>query len=645
MKNNCNKKSQLFKYLLAVFLISYSIDSFAQAESGITSQRLMEAEKAIKSGEYGEVHSLLVMQRGDIVYEKYFNDWNPDSLHQLQSATKSIVATLLGIALKNDFVKNIDQKVLSFFPDKNIKNVDEWKEDITIEDLLTQRHGLEWTESPWNSPKNTWRKVLSTEGDWYEMILSTPMRENPGKNLNYGNAAPVLVSGIIQQASGMDIDQFAKKYLFDPLEIQKFRFWHGNGGPANNGMALLFLTSRDLAKIGQLYLEGGIWNGEQLLPKNWVREAALNPIIANHWDNRFYRFGYGYLWWNTPSAMGTNPKVASSVYAARGAGGQYLIIHPQEEMVVVITAWSLRKANFLFEIFTKYIQNEKYLDRSLTPETFSADVLSEKVETYLTMSSEEDEIYFARKDSFYVSGGKSTIFNSRKKNGKWTKPVRAPFTGVYSDTGPFITPDGNKLFFTSNRPIKAGEGKEDADIWFMEKEGTSWSKPRHLEIVNSTKTEYSPSVDEFGNLYFGSYREGGFGRGDIWVSKFVDGEYQTPVNLGNTINSEGGEWGSCISPSGDYIIFEASGRESNITNDGDLYISYNKREIWGPAIHLGELNSGGSDLSPRIHGNQLYFSSNRHEDFVIEINNNNVDIYEVHLDKLHDYITKHLVNQ
>ncbi len=273
------------------------------------------------------------------------------------------------------------------------------------------------------------------------------------------------------------------------------------------------------------------------------------------------------------------------------------------------------------------------------PELFLPEIVASAiVEMSLTLSPDSQSLFFARKDSFYVMGGKNTVYQSDLKNGKWTKPRVASFSGEYSDSSPFISPDGNRLFFTSDRPFHVGGEKKDRDIWYVERRNKNWSAPIRLLAANSKESEYGPSIDKEGNLYFGSYREGGLGSGDLWVSYFKDGQYLPPINLGEAINTRGGEWSGCISPEGDYFIFEASGRRENITNSGDLYISYRQNDVWTKARHLGDLNSEGSDLTPKIHGDYLYFSSNRHEDFVFQMNNNNVDVYRIALKDLKNFL-------
>lgn len=267
------------------------------------------------------------------------------------------------------------------------------------------------------------------------------------------------------------------------------------------------------------------------------------------------------------------------------------------------------------------------------PILFASEILSENVEYSLTITPDQQTIYFVKTDSFYVSKPQA-IYRSNWENGSWSTPEVAGFSGQYSDSSPFVSPDGKTLFFTSRRPVH-GQEVNASNIWMVTLEKNGEGEPIYLEIVNSDKSEYSPTVDQAGNLYFGSYREGGHGWGDIWRSAWKEGTYQVPENLGPVINSREGEWGSCIAPDGSFLIFEASGWPENLSYSGDLYISFHKEGIWQQPIHFPEpINSIGSDLTPKIHGGQFYFASNRHEDVSVAVRNNNVDLYVISLENL-----------
>ncbi len=250
-------------------------------------------------------------------------------------------------------------------------------------------------------------------------------------------------------------------------------------------------------------------------------------------------------------------------------------------------------------------------DEMSEPAVFVEGIIStDSVEYYPAFMPDGKTVYFGRTAGF-TTGARRSIFVSHRKNGEWGIPVVAPFSGKYSDNSPFITGDGKQLFFTSKRPVD-GKPKEDSDIWMMEKNGDAWGPPVHLgSLVNSDESEYAPSVTLDGTLYFGSTREGGIGWGDVYRSRKVNGVYQAPENLGTAINTSDGEWGSIIAPDESFLIFEASGRRENLSESGDLYISFNKKGQWSPAKHLGEMmNSSGSDLAPRLSqdGKTLFYS-------------------------------------
>jgi hypothetical protein len=267
------------------------------------------------------------------------------------------------------------------------------------------------------------------------------------------------------------------------------------------------------------------------------------------------------------------------------------------------------------------------------PQSFLEQLLSDKVEYGLTITPDKNTIYFVKTDSFYVTKPKA-IYKSVKSNGVWSRPIIASFSTHDSDSSPFVSPDGKKLFFTSRRPVN-GKQANGSNIWYVDLANGNEGEPKFLKEVNSETSDYSPTTDKSGNLYFGSYRDGGLGSGDLWWSEFKNGVYQKPQNLGSKVNSKFGEWGSCISPDGMFLIFENSGKANNLSPAGDLYISHKFNGEWQEPFHFDEkINSIGSDLTPKIHDDILYFASNRPKN---NINNcNNVDLYIISVSKLLD---------
>ncbi len=199
-----------------------------------------------------------------------------------------------------------------------------------------------------------------------------------------------------------------------------------------------------------------------------------------------------------------------------------------------------------------------------------------------------------------------TIFVSQFQDGHWTEPKVASFSGQYRDADPFITADGSKLLFISDRPVP-GKKHHDLDIWIMERNGKQWGEPRNLgSPVNSEGNEWYPTLATDGTLYFGSGRPGALGKTDIYRSRLVDGKYGEPENLASPINTELNEYEPYIASDQSFLIFMADNREGN--GDSDLYISYQQNGSWTkPAGLPNEINSAANEYSPMVSPDGRYF--------------------------------------
>jgi len=205
------------------------------------------------------------------------------------------------------------------------------------------------------------------------------------------------------------------------------------------------------------------------------------------------------------------------------------------------------------------------------------------------------------------------IMYSKVENGKWIYPTFAFFSSDDDDGEPFYSPDGDKLYFISDRPLPWESEESKENIWFMNKTGNGWSEPQPISpVINGMDLHWVFSVNNNEDLYFGSSEGGGYGSNDIYYSKYTDGEYSQPENLGTVINSENPEFSPCISPDGSYLIFTRVEAE---TRNTDLYISFkNKDGEWSKAKNLGDLvNTGGGELCPIItaDGKYLFYLGSR----------------------------------
>lgn len=202
-----------------------------------------------------------------------------------------------------------------------------------------------------------------------------------------------------------------------------------------------------------------------------------------------------------------------------------------------------------------------------------------------------------------------TLVYSEFKAGKWSEPKVAPFSGKYTDGDPFITADGKQMFFISQRPLDPSLSGAPVrlDIWVVNKIADGWSEPKNLGKTINEASQYFPTVAQNGTLYFGSTRKGGKGGVDLYRSKLINGEYQSPENLGDAINSEFDEFEPLISPDESFLIFMARNRPDGL-GGYDLYISYNENGKWTKAQNLGEpINSDVADYSPGFSRDGKYF--------------------------------------
>jgi len=234
-------------------------------------------------------------------------------------------------------------------------------------------------------------------------------------------------------------------------------------------------------------------------------------------------------------------------------------------------------------------------------------------ETHPAFSPSGDTIYFLKG---LPDAGFFSICISYKKKGKWTTPMVAPFSGRYTDADPFVTKDGSTLYFVSNRPVHEGElAKPDWDIWKIAITTSGWGEPVHLDsTINSSNSEYFPTLSDNGNLYFGSGRKGGKGRADIYVSKWIDGKYSAPENLGDSINTADNEYEPYISPDESYLIFMAT--YPNGLGNADFYISRRMNGKWSAAQKLPEpINSSATEWGGKVtrDGKYFFFGSSRNK--------------------------------
>jgi CubicO group peptidase (beta-lactamase class C family) len=283
-------------------------------EQGFDSGKLAEELQALQDGGV-QIDSLLIVRDGYVVLDAYFYPYDNTIPHKLASVTKSVMTTLIGIAVDQGIIE-LDQPMASFFPGRAIANLEARKEQVTVRHLVSMRNGLASGCLAGDEPT---LDAMRANPDWVQAALDRKMANEPGARFCYDSPGMHLLSAILQEATGMTALDFGRQYLFEPLGIQEV-FWQSDPQGYTHGWGDLYLKPPDAAKIGYLWLNQGVWGGEQIVSASWVEDS-----VTAH--SRAGSDGYGYGWW-----------VSEDSYTALGRGGQNIKVYPDYSAIVVTTA-------------------------------------------------------------------------------------------------------------------------------------------------------------------------------------------------------------------------------------------------------------------------------------------------------------------
>lgn len=342
------------------------------ADVGLDVAPLADLAAEVADGDYGYVDRLLLVADGQIVFdERYDQDYveisrgqsgplgcgtdacdTPEDVHDfnylhsdrhpfyegrevhtLQSVTKSVTSTLIGIAIQRGEIPGVKTPVFELLSDYDLSGLDPRVRDATLEDLLTMRLGIEWHENDRPLDDTNTTLQLEKSDNWVAFTLAQPADSDPGAKWSYNSGGSHLMSAIILQATGLTTAEYAEEHLFRPLGIQDYH-WKTDpqGLPDTEGG--LYLAAEDLARVGVLYLQDGVWEGERLLPEGWVAAATARQVDDIAPNNPNWNWGYGYQWWRLDAS-------GLDVWAGLGFGGQNLIVIPDRGLVGVINSWNV----------------------------------------------------------------------------------------------------------------------------------------------------------------------------------------------------------------------------------------------------------------------------------------------------------------
>ena len=328
----------------------------APEEQGMNPDSLLTLSKKLENGDLGLIDGMLIVRNGKIIFEEQYSNnydslfnttntepgkynyydpnWHPyykgTKLHTMQSVSKSFTAAAIGIAIKKGQIPSVNEKVMEYMDEYESVTPNIRRDAMTIKDVLTMTTGILWDElsMPYTDTSSTCVKMEATD-DWVKFVVEQPMAFDPGEKWEYSSGATMLLAHIIKKASGQDLALYIEKHLFDKIGIQDY-FWKHIPSGLTDAEGGLYLMPRDLAKFGYLYLNNGNWNGEQILPENWVK---LNT--EKYFNTLWPALKYGYQWWLIPYGENQITMLAS------GLGGQRMLVIPELNIVAVFTGWNI----------------------------------------------------------------------------------------------------------------------------------------------------------------------------------------------------------------------------------------------------------------------------------------------------------------
>lgn len=333
----------------------------------LDAQQIKVMTDSITSGNYPNIHSVLILRNNKLVYEHYFpgtdvtrgigfvgfKDHHQDSLHDLRSVTKSVVSAAILMAHAQGKIKSLNQRVFDFFP-AYVKQDSGIKRQITIQHLLNMNAGLEWDEAiSYLNPLNSEIK-MNNAPDAIEFVLSQKILDTPGMKYNYSGGCTQVLAEIVARATGMPVDKFSKQYLFKPLGIEKYTWVKTHSGYPSAASGLR-MRSRDMAKFGMLFLNNGNWNGKQIIPADLVAQTLKSPVSTPFADSLIApHVGYSNQFW-IPTEISKGKPITFA--RCQGNGGQLITIDKSTGIVAVVTSgnynMSLRKS--AFDIYIDFI--------------------------------------------------------------------------------------------------------------------------------------------------------------------------------------------------------------------------------------------------------------------------------------------------
>ena len=322
--------------------------------------RITRMVDGMVQGDFEGIDAIAIARRGQLVlverfarelddFDRWIGNGDPER-HVLHSASKSFTSALIGIAADQGYFGGTEVPFLPLFDYGEYDNYDGRKANITLEDVLTMRLGIQWDEwsEPYTSNRNDLVALNSQNEDWTKALLDLPMAAQPGTVYAYNTAATNSLCDALSQVTGMSTDEFSERFLFEPLQMSSAEWDNTPTGHCVGGSGL-FLTARDMAKLGQVFLDDGQWVGQQVISVDWVHQSIAHAV---DFDGEFAT-GYGYQWWLGEFREGSR---RYPFYYASGYGGQFLVVI--EELDLVVAAFAQNYTTGVFSLPLQIIERD-----------------------------------------------------------------------------------------------------------------------------------------------------------------------------------------------------------------------------------------------------------------------------------------------
>ncbi len=304
-------------------------NGFVVSKESFDTSKIKELKGNIEEGVFKKISSIVVIKKGKLLMEEYFNGETRNTLHDPRSVGKSFASTITGIAIHENYLHSENQQLKAFYNLHAFKNYSPWKEKVTLKNLLTMSAVFNGDDEDGNSPGN--EENMYPTDDWVKFTLDLPIKKDTvNSNWHYFTAGVVVLGDILNKTVPGGLEQYASEKLFKPLGISNYK-WQYTPQHVPNTAGGIQMNALDFAKYGQVYKNGGVWNGKQVIPKEWVRKTFTKQKQIAGRNNEFY----GYLFWN--KTFRANNKSYEAYYCA-GNGGNYIIIFKDQPLVIVITA-------------------------------------------------------------------------------------------------------------------------------------------------------------------------------------------------------------------------------------------------------------------------------------------------------------------